>query len=291
VTQRDRTVMMVVAAVALIGAYWFLLLSPRRNDASSVKAEVTKAQQALTAAESSLAASRKARLTYGVNYTSVARLGKAVPTDDDVDTLVFQLDSAAKASHSDFRKIALSTDAVTPAATGVASAVAATQNTSSTGATGASGATGTSGAAGATGASGASAAVAATQSETAGLPPGAAVGPAGLLTMPFTFQFTGSFFHLADFLNRVQHFTIPDARQRLQTSGRLITIDGIAMSGFPSSTVEIAANTFLLPPDQGLFNGATPAAPAPSGTQTVSDGSGSGGGTPAVAATATGVAG
>lgn len=268
-TKRDRTVLMIVGAVALMAAYWFLLLSPRRDEATKIKADLDAAQQSLTAAQSGLAASQQAKAAYSANYTSVARLGKAVPTDDDVDTLVFQLDSAAKASKSDFRKISLNAQGVKAAAPPAAEAAAATA-----GATGASGPTGAAAVAapGATGAAGMLPAVAAVQSQTAGLPPGASVGPAGLLTMPFTFQFTGTFFNLASFLDRVEHFTIPTKLGRLDSTGRLITVDGIAMTGFPSSTVNVAANTFLLPPDQGLFDGATPSAPAQSATQAVSAG-------------------
>ena len=304
-TRRDRTVLAVVAGFALILAYWFLALSPKHDDASKLAGQVDNAKQDLVAARSDVAASRVAKTTYAVNYTSVAQLGKAVPADDEVDTLVFQLDSAAKADHSDFRNIKLSANGVQAASSVTAAqAVAATSDqnkqpgsaaANATGATGVTGVTGTTGASAATATTGAAAAapaIAASQSQTAGLPPGAVVGPAGLLTMPFTFDFQGSFSNLAHFFNRVDHFTIPRAGGKLESYGRLITVDGILLRGWPKMQATISANTFLLPADQGLFNGATQSAPAQGSTLAVSSTGGAGSaGAPAVAATATGVAG
>ena len=191
-----------------------------------------------------------------------------MPTDDDIDTLVFQLDSAAKASKSDFRKISLNAQGVKAAAPPAAEAAAATA-----GATGASGPTGAAAVAapGATGAAGMLPAVAAVQSQTAGLP--GCLGRAG--------RAADHALHLPVHRHVLQPRLVPGPRRalhdpdqagRLDSTGRLITVDGIAMTGFPSSTVNVAANTFLLPPDQGLFDGATPSAPAQSATQAVSAG-------------------
>jgi len=50
-----------------------------------------------------------------------------------------------------------------------------------------------------------------------------------------------------------------------------MTVDGFAMSadpvkGFPSVAAEIAVTTYMVPADQGMAAGATPAGPAPVGS-------------------------
>jgi hypothetical protein len=111
------------------------------------------------------------------------------------------------------------------------------------------------------------------------------VGPAGFPIEPFTFTFGGNFFHLADFLGRLQRFVVAN-NQRLSVSGRLMTLNAISLApssnGFPQITATISATTYLLPADEGLLNGATPAGPASSTTQTVSNQSPSSPAPPAV---------
>src|SRR5205807_2606711 len=113
----------------------------------------------------------------------------------------------------------------------------------------------------------------ASQAAAAALPPGATVGPAGFPIEPFTFTFQGNFFHLADFLGRLQRFVVM-GNQRLSVSGRLMTLNainlGAAPSGFPQITASISASTFLLPASQGLLNGATPTGPSSTSAQQVS---------------------
>src|SRR6185312_2231727 len=100
---------------------------------------------------------------------------------------------------------------------------------------------------------------------TAPLPPGAAVGAAGLPTEQFTFTLAGNFSHLADFFNRLQNF-VTNRGSTLLVSGRLMTINAInlapAASGFPQITANVSATTYIVPADQGAFGGATPAGPS-----------------------------
>jgi Type II secretion system (T2SS), protein M len=110
-------------------------------------------------------------------------------------------------------------------------------------------------------------------SQSASLPPGVTLGTAGFPVEPFTFTFQGSFFHLADFVGRLQRFVVT-SKHRLSVSGRLMTLNAITLgagpSGFPQITATISATTYLLPASQGLLNGATPAGPASSASQAVS---------------------
>ena len=64
------------------------------------------------------------------------------------------------------------------------------------------------------------------------LPPGAAVGAAGLPTEQFTFTLAGNFFHLANFFNRLQNFVV-SRDNSLLISGRLMTINAINLAPGP----------------------------------------------------------
>jgi hypothetical protein len=287
VTTRDRIVIAVVAAAVLLGGYWFLILAPKRDEASKLNTQVTSAKQRRDAAVVDANASRAARAQYAVNYATVARLGKAVPANDDMPSLIYQLASTSRASNVDFREIKLTasnaaaTPPAPPSAASGAGAKGGASGSSGGGAKGAGGSTATP-AATATPA-GASAA----QATTANLPPGASVGPAGLPTMPFSFTFEGSFFHLADFFGSLNNL-VGLRKVAVDVRGRLLMVDGIALTaspqGFPHMKASVAATAFLVPQDQGTTNGATPTAPAPASAKSVSTPGGSGSTTPPTAA-------
>lgn len=234
-TGRDRTLIAVVGAVLFVVAAWFLVLAPQRDQASQLSDQIAAQRQQLVQAQSDLAAGLAAKRTYGRDYTTVARLGAAVPDDDDVPSLLVQVQQAAQASHIDFRDLKLA-----PGGSGAAPAPPPPP---------------TPGAGGA----------AASQATTATLPPGASVGTAGFPTMPFAFTFTGDFFDMSDFIGRLERFLVVRNRS-VAVSGRFMTIDGIALDagakGFPQINASVAATTYLLPASQGLTNGATPSGPA-----------------------------
>lgn len=234
-TGRDRTLIAVVGAVLFVAAAWFLVLAPQREQASQLSDQLAAQRQQLAQAESDLAAGLAAKRTYGRDYTTVARLGAAVPDDDNVPSLLLQVQRAAQATHVDFRDLQ-----VAPSSGGASAPPPPPP---------------TPGAAGAT----------ASQATTATLPPGASVGTAGFPTMPFTFTFTGDFFSMSDFIGRLERFLVVRNRS-VAVSGRFMTIDGIALSaapgGFPKVEASVAATTYLLPSTQGLTDGASPSGPA-----------------------------
>jgi type II secretory pathway pseudopilin PulG len=252
-TARDRTVVVVVAVVVALAASWLLLIGPKRSQASKLGEQIKAAQSQLDSARSSLASNQAARATFARNYSVLVRLGEAVPADDNVPSLIYQLQSAATAARVDFRDLTLN-----PAAAGSAPAPTPPP--------------GTPGSAGSSSGSSATSALA-TQAAAASLPPGAAVGPAGFPAEPFTFTFRGNFFHLADFLGRVERFVVAN-NKGVSVSGRLMTLNGISLGpgpkGFPQIQASIAATTFIVPAAQGILNGASATAPAPATGQSVS---------------------
>jgi hypothetical protein len=261
VTSRDRIVGLVVGAVALLGAFWFLALSPKRKDAADLSAKITQAQQRLDTARQSVATATAARKRYDVDYAAVAKLGKAVPADDDVASLVYQLNHVSQDAHIDFRSIKLNSSGATPppAAPPVAqaAAVASASGDSSSSSSSSTSTTSSSTTPPATG-------VPASQTAAAGLPPGSTVGSAGFPTMPFSFVFDGSFFDMEHFFSGIQRFATLNGDQ-LSVRGRLLTVDGFTLTasrfGFPKVKASINATAYLVPQDQGATGGATPAGP------------------------------
>ncbi len=104
-TTQDRTVVMVVICVVLAAAGWFLAIKPKRADVASVKTQVEQAQVAADQAAASAVTARSAKAGYQEDYATVVRLGKAVPVEDDVASLVYQLESTADDTGVDFRSV------------------------------------------------------------------------------------------------------------------------------------------------------------------------------------------
>jgi Tfp pilus assembly protein PilO len=105
VTRTNQILIAAVAAVAALAAFYVLALGPKRAEADRLKGEVDTAQATLEQAQRELADYQAAKGSYQQSYASVVRLGKAVPADDDVRSLMVQLDSAATKSRVDFRAI------------------------------------------------------------------------------------------------------------------------------------------------------------------------------------------
>lgn len=108
--------MSVVAAALASFLFFHFALAPKRKEAADLKVQVTKAQDDLAAARALLASNQQARTGFRQAYTSVVRLGKAVPGDDDVRSLVVQLDHAAKKTDVDFQSINVGASTATAAA-------------------------------------------------------------------------------------------------------------------------------------------------------------------------------
>ncbi len=91
---------------------------------------------------------------------------------------------------------------------------------------------------------------------------GSSSGMPGLDSVPLSFQFTGSFFHLADFFHQLKRF-VQVANGNLLVSGRLITINSLTFSTttYPALTAAVSATVYLAPKAQGTTAGATPAGP------------------------------
>ncbi|MEN3284609.1 MAG: hypothetical protein V7607_5749 [Solirubrobacteraceae bacterium] len=253
-TGRDRIMLFAFLGAGLIAGFWFVVLGPKRDEATKLDAKVAVAQQRLQKAQTVLGQAEKAKSAYQADYATVAQLGKAVPKDDNMPSLLYQLQYAAHGARVDFRSVQISgaSQAAAPAP-----APAAAANAASTSGSGSS----------ASSSSGTASPAPATQAAAASLPPGASVGSAGFPTIPFQFTFRGSFSDMERLLDSVQRFVTVDGKD-VRVSGRLLTIDGIALQPqiFPEVKASITATAYLLPASEDATSGATSQGPAASGT-------------------------
>jgi Tfp pilus assembly protein PilO len=112
-TGRDRIVLIVVVVLAVIGGAWMLVVSPERKQASKLNAQVAAAKAELASAEGQLAGARAAQTQYASAYTSIVNLGKAVPAEQEVPSLIYQLAQASNQQQVDFNSISSGAGAVT----------------------------------------------------------------------------------------------------------------------------------------------------------------------------------
>lgn len=85
--------------------------------------------------------------------------------------------------------------------------------------------------------------------------------------MPYTLTFTGSFFHVADFIHGLDSL-VETKNEEVEVTGRLITINDFSLAedggkGFPYLEASFTVTTFLVPPEQGVTAGASPTSPEP----------------------------
>lgn len=244
-TSRNKTILAGLAVVVLAIAFWMLLLSPKRDEASKLGAEVEKAQVSLTQHQAEVAQALEAREQFPTNYQQLVVLGKAVPSDDDTASLLVQLSRISAKAGVGFRTLALEGAGEAPPPPEASSTEGATEGAAETPASLPS----------------------PTEVAASTMPLGAAIGPAGLGVMPYTLTFTGDFFHIADFIKGLDSL-VKTQNERVSVDGRLLTINGFSLTpdtvrGFPILKASFSITTYLTPPEEGVTAGATPEAPAP----------------------------
>jgi Tfp pilus assembly protein PilO len=104
-TGRDRIVIVVIVALAVVAAAWLLVVAPEREKATKLGAEVSTAQSQLTTAQGEVSAARSAEASYPTEYASLVNLGKAVPISQEVPSLIVQLAQATDEKNVEFSSI------------------------------------------------------------------------------------------------------------------------------------------------------------------------------------------
>jgi Tfp pilus assembly protein PilO len=227
-TNRLIVAMLVVAVLA--GAFWMMLLSPKREKADELSVQVTQLEGSLAQHEAEVVEAEAAREEFPQEYRRLVVLGKAVPGDDDIASLLVQMNKISGGAGGTFRDIQLTasgggeTPAPPPA-----------------------GAEGTP--------------VSATEVAASLMPLGAEIGPAGLAVMPYEITFDGNFFEIADFIKGLDALVKTNGDE-VEVDGRLVTIDGFSLDadpkvGFPALQASFSLTTYLTPPSAGATEGAT----------------------------------
>jgi Tfp pilus assembly protein PilO len=221
-TRSNKILLSVVALGAAIAAFYFFVLSPKREEVAKLDTDISAQKAEIEQARLTLAGYEQAKKTYKKNYATLARLGKAVPADDDVRSLLVQLESTANRSGVTFEKIEMANNLGGEAAATTGAATSAAGQLASA--------------------------------------PGTVPVAGGVLSaMPFSFSFTGSYFDLTAFFARLEHYVSLN-NAKLDSTGRLMRLESISITpstvGFPDMLAEINAATYLVPPVQGVDAGA-----------------------------------
>ena len=104
-SNRDRLVLIGVITVAVVGVVWLMFVSPERKKANQAGAALATAEAQLQSAHSELASARSAQAKYAASYSTIVHLGKAVPTTQEVPSLINELALASKQKKVEFASI------------------------------------------------------------------------------------------------------------------------------------------------------------------------------------------
>lgn len=230
----NRAIAVVVALAVLAFVFWTQLLSPKREEAKKLGAEVEQLEASLVQHNAEIAEGEEAKKEFSTEYQRLVVVGKAVPGDDDIASLLVQANRLADRAGGTFRDIQLSAEAGGEEAAAPPPAAGETP---------------------------------ASPTEVAAslLPLGATIGQAGLAVMPYTVTFDGNFFQIANFIKGIDSL-VKTSDEEVAVDGRLVTVDGFALEadperGFPALQASFALTTYLTPPGEGVTGGATPSAP------------------------------
>jgi Tfp pilus assembly protein PilO len=233
----NAVIVAVIAVAVLVGAFWMLALSPKKDEATKLGTKVENLEAELSQNRAEADEAAEAREGFSGDYQQLVSLGKAVPGDDDTPSLLVQINRIARGSHVKFATIVLASEkGAGPAA---APSAPSTEET---------------------------APVSPTEAAASLMPLGAVIGSAGLGVMPYTLKFEGNFFHMANFIHGLDSM-VKTNNAKVAVDGRLITVDGFQFKasprGFPTLEATVSVTTYVTPPEQGVTAGATPSGPAP----------------------------
>jgi Tfp pilus assembly protein PilO len=227
----SRLIFAVLGVIVLAGAFWMLLLSPKREEAKQLGKQVGQLQATLAQHESEVETALAAKREFAANYGQLVVLGKAVPADSETASLFVQIEKISERAGVRFEEISLAAEP------GESAAAAPTVESGSP-----------------------------TEVAASTMPLGASIGPAGLGVMPYTLNFTGDFFQISRFIHGLDEL-VKSTNEKVSVDGRLITVNSFSLSpveeqGSTELKAAFSVTTYLTPPEQGVTAGATPVGPA-----------------------------
>ena len=221
----------VVALVVAAAAFWFLALAPKREEIAKLDTDIAAQQAEVEQSQQLVASYEKAKANYRANYTKVARLGKAVPADDDVRSLLVQLDDAATPLEGRLPRRSTSAAAAAPRRAAPPARPRAPRAQAP--------------------------------------PPGTVpVGSAGFSAMPFSFVVQGQLLQPVRTSSRGSSDFVTVENDKIDVTGRLLLLGSISVTPQPgadgratSCRPRSAPRPYLVPPTEGVAGAATPAGP------------------------------
>jgi Tfp pilus assembly protein PilO len=230
-SRSNQLILAMVATVVVVGAFWVMALSPKREEVSKLQGEVDEARVSLAQHQQEVVQGLEARKEFSANYREMVVLGKAVPREDQTASLLVQVDAIANSANVRFQEIQLASESggEAPPAPAPASGTEPAPPTE----------------------------VAASL-----LPLGATIGSAGLGVMPYNLKFTGDFTRIANFIKGLDAF-VRSTNSGVNVSGRLITINGFSLgpasgASFPELEASFSITTYLTPPGEAGATEVTP---------------------------------
>jgi len=231
----NRLIFVVLGVIVLAGAFWILLLSPKREEATELGQKVERLESTLSQHEAEVQSALSAKREFSSNYSQVVVLGKAVPADSETASLLVQVQKISERAGVRFEEISLDSEA------GEGAEAAAAPSTEP-----------------------GAEAVSPTEVAASTMPLGAGVGPAGLGVMPYTLNFTGNYFQISRFIHGLDNL-VKTTNSKVSVEGRLITVNSFSLTPPQEGSAELQATfsvtTYLTPPEQGLTAGATTTGP------------------------------
>ena len=260
----DRAILVGVLIVGLLAAFWFVILTPKRDQVSELDTQIADTEASIAEQQALVDAGEAAKGDYPTEYQRLVVLGKAVPADDEAGSLFVEFNDIAGESKVDFNSIVIGdTDASAPPPAALTQADPAAEGQLATPDSGEQSPDDVE-----IPGEGTTPAALPTEAVVSRLPLGATVGSAGLPVIPYDLQLGGDFFGFADFFQGVDDLVSTSgdgvAKSGVTVDGRLVTINGFEIkvdeSGALDATVDVT--TYVTPADQGITGGATPTAPA-----------------------------
>jgi Tfp pilus assembly protein PilO len=268
----DKAVVMGVICAVVLAGFYFKVLSPKREKASSLSKDITELQAQVDEQKTLAQFGENARQHFPSYYGHLVVLGKAVPSDADTPSLLVQLNTLAEQTGVQFNGLKLSADS-----SGTTAPAPSSSSSTATPSSGDSSGTSTTSST-STPSAGTTTPAAATEATAANVPLGATVGAAGLPVMPYDLTFAGSYFDVADFLKGVDDLVRSGGASQVSADGRLLTVNAFSLdlpdtsgsspsSPNPQLQVSLSVTSYLAPSDQGATVGASPSGPGTSFTQ------------------------
>ena len=264
----DKAVVMGVIVAIVLAGFYFKVVSPKRQKASSLSTDITMLQSQIAEQQQVAQFAEDARQHFPAYYGRLVVLGKAVPADADTPSLLVQLNTLADRTGVKFNGLQLSADSGSASAAAPAAPSTTAPSDGSTPSDSSSTSTSTPTA-------GTTTPTAATEATAANLPLGAAVGTAGLPVMPYDLTFEGSYFDVANFLKGIDDLVHMRGTGQVSADGRLLTVGGFSLALAENETpgpnpkleVSLSVTSYVTPSDQGATAGASPSGPGSSLTQ------------------------